>query len=65
MAQPVAIHPWHENIGNDGYGPSEPDSAACLLSSHAPTKPVARLSDLHGLMQAAVSETTLGREAVD
>jgi hypothetical protein len=38
--------------GMHGYAPSEPDSAACLLSSHAPARPVARLSDLHGLLQA-------------
>lgn len=38
--------------GMHGYAPNEPDSSACLLGSHAPTRPVARLSDLHGLLQA-------------
>jgi hypothetical protein len=38
--------------GMHGYAPNEPASSACLLGSHAPTKPVARLSDLHGLLQA-------------
>ena len=42
--------------GMHGYAPEEPDSAACLLSSHAPRTPVRRLSGLHGLMQAAVAE---------
>lgn len=39
--------------GMHGYSPNDPDSAACLLSSHAPASPVTRLSHLHGLMQAA------------
>jgi hypothetical protein len=38
--------------GMHGYAPNEPASSACLLGSHAPAKPVARLSDLHGLLQA-------------
>jgi hypothetical protein len=39
--------------GMHGFAPSEPDSAACLLSSCAPARPVRRLSDLHGLMLGA------------
>lgn len=38
--------------GMHGYAPEEPESSACLLSSHATGTPVRRLSDLHALMRA-------------
>ena len=41
--------------GMHGYAPEEPDSAACLLSSHPSPRPVRRLSDLHGLLTTAGS----------
>jgi hypothetical protein len=39
--------------GMHGYAPEAPDSAACLLSTHAPAQPVKRLSDLNSLLQTA------------
>ncbi len=41
--------------GMHGFAPEAADSAACLLSSHAPALPVSRLSGLHGLMTAAAA----------
>jgi hypothetical protein len=38
--------------GMHGFAPTEPDSAACLLSSCAPAQPVRRLADLHRLLEA-------------
>jgi hypothetical protein len=39
--------------GMHGYAPEAPDSSACLLSTHAPSRPVKRLSDLNSLLQTA------------
>jgi len=36
--------------GMHGYAPTEKESAACLLSSHATPAPISRLSGLHSLM---------------
>ena len=41
--------------GMHGFAPDEPDSAACLLGSVAPARPVRRLADLHDLMLEAVA----------